>query len=41
MAFLYWLTLDCVRKDLSYSTYGAQAIRRHAIFMGRVILLSS
>lgn len=41
MAFLYWLTLDCVRKDSSYSTYGAQAIHRHAVFMGRVILLSS
>lgn len=41
MALLYWLTLDCVRKDLSYSTYGAQAIRRHAIFMGLAIFLTS
>ena len=40
MALLYWLTPDCVRKDLSYSTYGAQAIHRHAIFMGLAIFFN-
>ena len=40
MALLCWLTPDCVRKDLSYSTYGAQAIHRHAIFMGLAIFFN-